>query len=168
MTGNAIDNVMPTEGGLSHELLERLRAGELTSEERDRLVQYLQSDETQGVALAYSQASFSGPLPPPQLLAQYDSQTRRAILEMAQAEQRHAHDMDRKGLEAAVQKDRRGQRIGGGIAITGLIAAAVIAPFSPAAAAIIGGLDLFGMVALFVAPRILPALRRNGEESGDQ
>jgi len=31
-----------------------------------------------------------------------------------------------------------------------------------------GGLDLFGMVALFVAPRILPALRRNGEESGDQ
>jgi len=73
--------------------------------------------------------------------------------------------MDRRGLEAAVQKDKRGQLIGGGIAITGLVAAAVIAPFSPTAAAIIGGLDLFGMVALFVAPRILPTLRGDEDES---
>jgi uncharacterized membrane protein len=77
------------------------------------------------------------------------------IVEMASKEQAHAHMMQQTGLQGAIDKDRRGQLIGGVIAVSGLIAAAVIAPYSATAAAIIGGLDLFGMVALFVAPRIL-------------
>ncbi|MDZ7809358.1 MAG: hypothetical protein U5L11_03415 [Arhodomonas sp.] len=49
-------------------------------------------------------------------------------------------------------KDRRGQWIGGVIAVTGLIVAAVIAPYSVVAAAIIGALDLFGTGRRFALP----------------
>ena len=73
------------------------------------------------------------------------------ILDMAQNEQRHAHELRERGLNGAIAKDKRGQWLGASIAITGLFVAAFVAPYSAAAAAIIGSLDLFGMVVLFVA-----------------
>jgi hypothetical protein len=45
--------------------------------------------------------------------------------------------------------------MGFGIAVTGLLAAAFIAQFSTAVAGIIAALDLVGLVAIFVAPRLL-------------
>ena len=63
--------------------------------------------------------------------------------------------MNEKALNGAISKDRLGQYIGGSIAIVGLVAAAWIAQYSAVAAGIIATLDLFGMVALFVAPRLL-------------
>jgi uncharacterized membrane protein len=104
-----------------------------------------------------------GPLPPAELLNEYDETTRHTIVGMADKEQSHAHEMQRLALEGAISKDRRGQWIGGLIAVSGLVAAAVIAPYSTVAAAVIGSLDLFGMVALFVAPRILES--RAGERN---
>ena len=71
--------------------------------------------------------------------------------------------MRERGLEGAIEKDRRGQRYGVIIAVAGLGAAVAIAPFRAVAAGIIGTLDLFGMVALFVAPRILERARRSAE-----
>ena len=61
-----------------------------------------------------------------------------------------------------LQRTVGGQRYGLVIAVAGLAAAVAIAPFSAVAAGIIGTLDLFGMVALFVAPRILERMRSNG------
>jgi len=138
-------------------VIQRLEAGTLDDAERDLLLQKLEtgsSGET-AVLAALVRQSFTGPLPPPTLFAQYDAETRRAILQMAEREQTHVHEMQRRGLDGAITKDRRGQWIGGAIAISGLIAAVVIAPHSAVAAGIIGTLDLFGMVALFVAPRLL-------------
>ncbi|WP_240721632.1 hypothetical protein [Halomonas marinisediminis] len=70
-------------------------------------------------------------------------------------DQKHTHDMQKTGLSGAIEKDKRGQRYGLAIALGGFVTAAIIAPFSPAVAGLIGALDLFGMVALFVAPRVL-------------
>jgi uncharacterized membrane protein len=157
---NAMSNNAPNEASRIDDVqavIRRVEAGTLSDTERDLILQQLESAPVSETAVlaALVRQSFSGPLPPPALFAQYDEATRRAILEMAQREQTHTHEMQRTGLDGAIAKDRRGQWIGGGIAVSGLIAAAVIAPYSTVAAGIIGTLDLFGMVALFVAPRLL-------------
>jgi uncharacterized membrane protein len=99
--------------------------------------------------------SYSGPIPPPEQLAKYPDDARSLILDMAHKEQSHAHNMNEKALSGAIQKDRVGQLIGGTIAVVGLASAGWIAQYSAVAAGIIATLDLFSMVALFVAPRIL-------------
>lgn len=71
------------------------------------------------------------------------------------------------GWKAPLQKIVGGQRYGLVIAVAGLAAAVAIAPFSAVAAGIIGTLDLFGMVALFVAPRILERMRSSGAPSAE-
>jgi len=136
-------------------LLDRLERGQLTNEQQRRLDELLRHAPLSVVITATHRQSYSGPIPPPDQLQKYPDDVRRVILKMAQDEQAHAHAMDEKSLSGAITKDRRGQMIGGLIAIAGLGAAAWIAPYSAVAAAIIGALDLFGMVALFVAPRIL-------------
>lgn len=150
------------------ELIDRLHEGSLDEAEQKHLAELLESapmPEAQVVAGMQRVSSFSGPLPHPDLLNKYGEDARRIILEMASEEQAHTHRMHQAGLEGAIQKDRRGQWIGGVIAVTGLAVAAIIAPYSVVAATIIGALDLFGMVALFVAPRLLE--RRQQSESAD-
>ncbi len=73
---------------------------------------------------------------------------------MAQKEQVHTHSMQTQGLESKVARDKRGQRYGLTIALSGLLVTAWIAQYSPTAAVIIGAIDLVGLVAIFVAPRI--------------
>lgn len=132
------------------------QGGEL-SEEDSRTLQVLLDREGPQEVLQFAvrTASFSGPLPPPGLLAQYDAETRQAIVGMAQSEQSHTHDMQARSLDGMIEKDKRGQRYGVTIALTGLLVAGWISQHSVVAAGIIGTLDLVGMVAIFVAPRIL-------------
>lgn len=134
-------------------LLAKLQTGELTHDEQLRLIQVIPVSSV--VTTAFHDEVHDGPLPPADELNRYDDLAKRIILQMAQDEQKSEHALRMEGLRGAINKDRRGQMVGGAIAITGLIVAAVIAPHSAVAAAIIGTLDLFGMVALFVAPRIL-------------
>ena len=138
-----------------HKLTNKLQQGQLSSHEQSHLAELLDKEPGEILMSITRQQLHVGPLPPPELLNQYDDITRQSILDMASKEQAHAHEMQQQSLKGAIAKDRRGQIIGGVIAIGGLVAAAAIAPYSAVAAAIIGSLDLFGMVALFVAPRIL-------------
>ena len=160
-------NVAPHEGAphaVDDELEQQLdpilatigQGGEL-SEEDSRILEGLLEREGPKEVLQFAvrTASFSGPLPPPGLLAQYDAATRQSIVDMALIEQRHVHDMQKRGLDGMIEKDKRGQRYGVAIALTGLLVAAWISKHSVVAAAVIGTLDLVGMVAIFVAPRIL-------------
>jgi len=136
-------------------LANKLHEGQLSPHEQYLLAELLDNEPSEVLMSVTRQQLHVGPLPPPDLLNQYDDATRQTILDMASKEQAHTHAMQQKSIQGAIAKDRRGQLIGGLIAVAGLIAAAVIAPYSAVAAAIIGSLDLFGMVALFVAPRIL-------------
>lgn len=97
---------------------------------------------------------YSGLLPPPHLFSQYDKKTREVMLRLVEKQQDHAHDMQRTGLVGAIEKDTRGQRYGLTVALVGLLLAIVIAFFDPKYAAIFGTIDLLGMVAVFVVPRI--------------
>ena len=145
-------------------LIGKLESGSLTQEEQNRLSELLKNAPSSVVMTASRRQTFIGPVPAPEQLNQYDEKTRDIILGMAQNEQRHAHELREKGLNGAIAKDRRGQGLGAAIAITGLLVAAFVAPYSAVAAAIIGSLDLFGMVALFVAPRVLENRRKFSNE----
>lgn len=146
-------------------LVEDLHNGNLTKDQQvrlgDMIVNAPAPEQTSSTVAMMRQVSYQGPLPPPEQLSAYDEETRRIIVQMAVDEQRHTHEMRSTGLNGAIKKDERGQRYGLTVAIVGLIAAAVIAPFSPAAAGIIGTLDLVGMVTVFVAPRILESRKRS-------
>lgn len=143
-------------------LVAKLQRGNLTQEQQQELSRHLQIEPAreQHLQQRVRQTSFSGPLPHPDILNQFDEETRRTIVQMAVDDQKHVHEMNRTGLSGSILKDRRGQLCGVTIAVVGLIAAVLIAPYSAFAAGIIGTLDLFGMVALFVAPRVLEG-RRN-------
>lgn len=134
-----------------------LQSGQLTPSQQETLAGILFEDEPpQHVMLQQRQTTmYSGPLPNSEEFNAYDDHARRAILQMAVDDQKHTHDMQKTGLTGAIEKDKRGQRYGLTIALAGLLAATIIAPFSPTVAGIIGALDIFGMVALFVAPRVL-------------
>lgn len=146
-------------------LVDELEQGGLSPSQQIKLAQLLKNAPASLVMTATHHQSFSGPIPPPDQLAKYPDDARKLILEMAHKEQVHAHNMNEKALSGAIQKDRLGQYIGGTIAIVGLVAAAWIAQYSAVAAGIIATLDLFGMVALFVAPRLLE--NRQGSGSND-
>lgn len=156
-----------SQGGTFEELVGRLEGGALSPEDQSRLAGLLEAQPSELVMAATRHESYSGPLPHPDHLNRFDDETRRAIVQMAVDEQAHAHRMRERGLEGAIAKDRRGQRYGLVIAVAGLAAAVAIAPFSAVAAGIIGTLDLFGMVALFVAPRILERMRSSGAPSAE-
>ncbi|MEA1987703.1 MAG: DUF2335 domain-containing protein [Pseudomonadota bacterium] len=136
-------------------LVENLESGSLTKTKQVQLAELLKNAPPSLVMTATHHQSFSGPIPPPEQLSNYPDDARQVILAMAQNEQNHSHAMNEKALNGAISKDRLGQYIGGSIAIVGLVAAAWIAQYSAVAAGIIATLDLFGMVALFVAPRLL-------------
>jgi len=144
-------------------LVADLESGGLSQAQQQQLAQLLKSSSPSLVMTATHHQSFSGPIPPPEQLAKYQDDARQLILNMAQSEQTHAHTMNEQALNGAIQKDRLGQFIGGAIAIVGLIAAAWIAQYSVVAAGIIATLDLFGMVALFVAPRLLESRQSYNE-----
>lgn len=147
-------------------LVQGLKHGQLTPAQQEALAELLVEDESpQHIMAIHRQQTtmYSGSLPHPEQFNAYDEHTRRIILQMAVDEQSHTHEMQKTGLTGAIEKDKRGQQYGLAIALGGFVAAACIAPFSPVVAGIIGALDIFGMVALFVAPRVLEG--RPGKQS---
>lgn len=149
-------------------LLARLEAGELSADEQQRLGQVLPSSNVQVMLqMAMRSESFSGPLPHPDQLNKFNPETQKVILQMAQNDQAHVQEMQRKGLEGAIAKDQRGQWLGFGIAISGLITAGVVAQFSPTVAGLIAALDLVGMVAVFVVPRAFEKFGLPNSKSSD-
>lgn len=150
-------------------LVQGLRHGQLTPSQQEALAELLVEDDSpQHIMAIHRQQTtmYSGSLPHPEQFNAYDEHTRRIILQMAVDEQKHTHEMQITGLTGAIEKDKRGQQYGLTIALGGFVAAASIAPFSPVVAGIIGALDIFGMVALFVAPRVLES--RIGKPSSVQ
>lgn len=101
---------------------------------------------------------FSGPLPPPNVLASYDKVIDGAaerILKMAEKEQQHRHETDSCALLGEINKDKRGQQFGFGIAILfGLIAFILGLTGQPWLGGIIATVDLVALVAVFVLGRM--------------
>lgn len=149
-------------------LIGKLEKGSLTPVEQNLLAELMKKVPSSVILSATRHHMFIGPVPPPEQLNQYDEKTREIILDMARSEQCHAHGLRERGLNGAIAKDQRGQWLGAAIAIIGLLVAAFIAPYSAVAAAIIGSIDLSGMVALFVAPRVLERKTSAVTEKSDE
>jgi uncharacterized membrane protein len=110
----------------------------------------------------------SGPLPNPRILAGYeDVQAGFAerIMAMAEREQEHRHQMDRKDLDQSYGLASRGQ-------IFGLVALVIMASLAitlavlghPGWAAVVGGIDVVGVVSVFVTGQVWSREEKRGIE----
>jgi uncharacterized membrane protein len=101
-----------------------------------------------------TQKSFSGPIPPPEALAQYEQITAGLagrIVGMAESQLAHRQAMENMALPAKMAEARRGQWIAGAVAIVGLIVAGTVGVWGNAwASGAIGLADLSSIVGIFV------------------
>lgn len=109
----------------------------------------------QNAALVVRQSqSFSGPLPPPDVLKKFDEVVPGAaerIIKMAEEQSAHRKDLERKVIESDIARSKWGQALGFFIAIAGLTVSAVIAIYgSSIAGGIIGVGTLASLVGVFM------------------
>lgn len=101
--------------------------------------------------------TFSGPIPPPKLLEEYNMilpGSAERILSMAEAEANHRHEMERTVLFETASEVKRGQKYAlfmGSFAITASVIAAFIG--AEKTAMIIGGSTVVGLVTAFIIGR---------------
>lgn len=109
----------------------------------------------------------SGPLPPPEVIEAYEKVSPGAaatIIAMAEREQAHRHDMEKTALNGAIERDKRGQRIGGIAVILALLVAFVLGYFGHTGlAGTIATTTLIGIAAIFVLGR-LPWLNKDDDQ----
>ncbi len=98
--------------------------------------------------VSYSE-NYAGPLPPPDLLNQFDRDTRVAIVNDFMAHSQHRRDMEQQALARSVELVRRGQDRATVIAVGGLIVAAIVAIVGqPLWGVVLAVLDIGGGVAV--------------------
>ena len=124
-----------------------------------------QNNSTPTTQQTITQVAFTGPLPHPASLKEYDTVLpglAERIVTMAEAEARHRHDMDKEAArqnELIIDKEfserRIGQFMGLGIAAVALGASIfAIAHGAEQAAMVIGGTTVVGLATVFVFGRI--------------
>ena len=104
--------------------------------------------------LVQQSVTFSGPLPPPEILRQFDNVVPGAaerIIKMAENQSSHRMELEKKVIESDVTRSRWGQILGFIIAILGLLVSAVVAIYGSAiAGGIIGVGTLASLVGVFM------------------
>jgi uncharacterized membrane protein len=97
---------------------------------------------------------FSGPVPPPQILAQYNAVIpggAERLLAMAEEQSKHRMALERFVVESEARRADRGLMAGVLVAITGFVAATVMALAGQTlVAGIVSALDIAGLVGVFV------------------
>lgn len=113
---------------------------------------------------------FSGPLPPPAILAQYDKIVPgSAATIIARSEKQSDHRMSLEAYVIPQQQDQsaRGQHYGLIVALTGILASLVMVLCGhDAAGGFVGGTTLVGMVGIFVTGKLVQAreLKKKSED----
>jgi uncharacterized membrane protein len=109
--------------------------------------------KSNAVVLRQSQ-SFSGPLPPPEMLRKFDEVVPGAaerIIKMAEEQSAHRKDLEKKVIESDISRSKWGQVLGFIIAVAGLAFSALIAIYGSAiAGGIIGIGTLASLVGVFM------------------
>ena len=111
--------------------------------------------------------SFSGPIPPPQILEQYDlilPGAAERILKMAEDQSSHRRSLEKQIVQAEIRQVRLGQILGFIIAIFGLTVSALIAIFGSAVA---GGIIGIGTLASLVGVFMYGSKTRAEQEKDD-
>ena len=115
------------------------------------------------------QAEYYGPLPPPQMLEQYERihpGTAQCIVQRFVDEAKHRQSIERSVVDSGVQRNaatadyaRSGQRFAFILGLVGLLGGTTAAMFSPTetgqwVGGIIGGTTLAGLVSAFIVGRV--------------
>ena len=117
-----------------------------------------------------TQQQFSGPLPPPAILAQYDQIVPgSAATILARSEKQSDHRMSLEAYVIPKQQDQsaRGQHYGLIVALTGIIASVImVLSGHDVAGGFVGGTTLLGMVTVFVTGKVIQArdLKKKSED----
>ena len=103
--------------------------------------------------------AFSGPLPHPKILADYDKilpGTAERIITLAEAEAEHRRLLEKTAINAEVEEKRRGQKYGLIIGCTGIGASVLLGAMGTLMpAAVIGGGTVVSLVTVFVIGRVV-------------
>lgn len=114
--------------------------------------------------VAYSE-NYAGPLPPPDLLNQFDTDTRAAIVNDFVAHSQHRRDMEQQALALSVELVRRGQDRATVIAIGGLVVAAIVAVAGqPLWGVVLALVDIGGGIAVSLLLRTRSRTRGRGQQ----
>lgn len=108
-----------------------------------------------GVVLVQNSVqTFSGPLPHPDILRQFDAVvpgSAERIIKMAEEQSTHRKELERKVIDSDIARSKWGQILGFVIAVAGLAVSAVVAIFGSAlAGGIIGVGTLASLVGVFM------------------
>ena len=113
-----------------------------------------QSGRPTKATATYTEVSVSGPIPPPQILQQYNAivpDAAQRIILMAEKQSEHRMDLEKKVVESNIFKSYLGMGLATVIALYGLYIAKEIAiNGNPWAAGIIGTLDLGGLISIAI------------------
>ncbi len=117
------------------------------------------------VSVEHRVSSFSGPIPPPEVLAQYESISpgfASRIISMAEIQSSHRQELEKESVRgitndaiASRQERRWGQVIGGIVVIAAILAAVALgiwgkSAWANAAGGAIGGISLVGVIIAFM------------------
>ena len=98
--------------------------------------------------------SFSGPLPPPEILRKFDEVVPGAaerIIKMAEDQSIHRKELEKKVIDSDIARSKWGQILGFVIAIAGLVVSAIVVVYGSAiAGGIIGVGTLASLVGVFM------------------
>lgn len=101
--------------------------------------------------------TITGPFPPPDILEQYNQVLPGAaerIFSLTEREQQHRHDLQKKAINGALNKDRRGQWMGFGITVLVLFIACYFAYIGNSAFAMtLVTIDMVALAAVFAIGR---------------
>jgi uncharacterized membrane protein len=107
-----------------------------------------------GAIAVKSSSSYSGPLPPPEMLKQFDEVLpglAKIIVDRVEKQSDHRMRLEERTIFEQLSESRRGQHYGLVIGLSGLLTCAVLALMGhDTVAAVIGAMDLAGLVAIFV------------------
>lgn len=117
-------------------------------------VSYLSAHQRQQIVQAQISASYSGPLPPPDILIRYNEAVPGAaerIIAMAEEQSTHRMALENRVVDADIRRSNLGL-IAGVVVALGFGAGSFVAIIAgqPVAGAIIGGVDLVALVGTFV------------------
>lgn len=115
-----------------------------------------EENEQQPTAVV-AQQIFSGPVPPPRLMAEYktvDPDLPNRILTMTEEEQKHAHEMELAALTSTVANERRGQIFAFVVSLIIIIGSVyLIDSDKQIAGTILAGSTLISLAYLFITGR---------------
>ncbi len=113
--------------------------------------------------------SFSGPLPHPDILRQFEQVapgSAERIIKMAEDQSSHRRDLEKKVIESDISRSKWGQVLGFVIAITGLLVSVVIGIFgNPIAGVVMGAGTIASLVWVFMYGSRLRSEERKDKQS---